>query len=87
MQAPHFLLVGSAVPPPLSSSVRQQALAMCAKSRLPYLVCKYPTRKSSLRPLKMRAHLGRDPEHPDSKNLTTEVRIKLVTMSVNSTQD
>ena len=37
-----------------------------------------PRRKSSLRPLKIRAQLGRDLERLNSKKLTTEVTMKLV---------
>ena len=46
-----------------------------------------PRRKFSLRPLKICAQLGRDPVRPNSKNLTTEVRVPKVQMSLNSTQD
>ena len=34
-----------------------------------------PRRKSSLKPLRIRAQLGRDPSRPNSKTLTTEVRV------------
>ena len=38
-----------------------------------------------LRPLKIRAHLGRDLELLNSKTLTTKVRVAKVAMSVNFT--
>ena len=42
-----------------------------------HLVCLSTShRKSYLRPIKIRAQLGRDPAHPNIKTLTTEVRMK-----------
>ena len=49
-----------------------------------YLVSLQTTRgKSSLRPLRICAPLGRDPTRPNSNHLTTEVRVPKVEMSVN----
>ena len=46
-----------------------------------------PSRESSSRALNIHAHLGKDPECPNSNTLTTEVRVAKVKMSANFTHD
>jgi hypothetical protein len=54
---------------------------------LPKVLVSLPTahRKSSLRPFKILAKMGRDPADPNSKNITTEVRVPKPAMGVKFT--